>query len=97
MSLLVNVSFSAMLSRAEQALLAALPDWPTQQKLSDAERTLAPRLIRLGCIEIERCKDDPIQGHFDTYAGVTFVGRRAVSTGVVRIDPRAPVEGGEHG
>lgn len=85
MSLFVDLSFNAVLTRAEQALLTALPDWPTQQKLGEADRDLAPRLKRLGRIEVERCKDDPIQIWFDVYAGVTALGRTVGPSGIVRL------------
>lgn len=85
MSLFVDLSFNAVLTFAEQRLLGNLPDWPTQQKLTDAEKALSPRLKRLGLIELERCKDDPIQIWFDVYAGVTFLGRRSASDGIVRL------------
>lgn len=83
--LFVDLHFSAILRDEEIRLLNALPDWPTQAKLSDAEREVSHRLKRLGLIEIERCKDDPIQIFFDVYAGATFLGRRAAADGVVRL------------
>lgn len=85
--LFVRMSFGATLSDRERAFLAQLPLWPTTTKLTASERELVPRLKRLGCIQVEHTKDDPIQIHFDVYGGATFVGRRAETDGIVRIDP----------
>lgn len=85
MSLFVDVSFQALLSAAECQLIRELPDWPTQQKLTAGERFIAQRLQRLGCIRVERCKDDPMQMFFDVYAGVTPLGRESVERGIVRL------------
>jgi len=88
MGLDLNISFNALLTRDEQAFLADLPDWPTVQKVEVDRRPLVGRLRRLGCIQAERCKDDPIQIWFDVYAGVTFLGRRSAQDGIVRLDAR---------
>lgn len=87
MSLFVDLSFNAVLNASERALMRDLPDWPTQQKLTDDQRETAKRLKRLGCIETERSKDDPVQIFFEVYAGVTALGRASVETGIVRLSP----------
>lgn len=85
MSLFVDLHFGAILNRNEIAFIRDLPDWPTVQKVTAGDRPLVWRLKRLGCIQIEKAKDDPIQIWFDVYAGVTAAGRTAAESGVVRL------------
>jgi len=80
-----NVTFAAILTDAERRMLADLPDWPTEQKVADAQRPHVARLKRLGCIQVKYCKDDPDQIFFDLYAGVTPLGRASVAGGTVRL------------
>lgn len=85
MSLFVDLHYGAILTRDEIAFIGDLPDWPTVQKVTAEQREFVGRLKRLGCIQIEKAKDDPIQIWFDVYAGVTSTGRAAAETGVVRL------------
>lgn len=61
--------FPVALPDDELRLLAALPDWPTNQEIVWDERPAARRLERRGLIRISRLKMDPVAFDPDWFAG----------------------------